>query len=623
MVRLLLILTTLLAASPTLAGYNRQIGPYGLPEPAYTAGQLMRATGADDAAFSGGADDRVMVGSGSTWVDVLLPTCNLAANPPTFLTYDPATNLFACTSATVLVQPAMQVVFGTGAGVTSSPHLMFDDATNELKVGTNALPGSIQFTMNASTFGFAQVQGRGGGSYVRFYPNRNVAIASDNLYLGVDSQNDSATDGIYVTTNNNDAGVGQLRYGLREDGKILLYSPDSAGIAITFQVPNLGLFDGQDYRLPTAKTSVDRYCLAASTDTVQQLSWVDCALLGGRSGGQTLRGGTASSQSLTLVSNAASALTGNVNVESTISLFPSGVSTSSALAAIDWASTWSITGSSAFPRPLQMRGTVDYQVMPFLGLPPLLFFFAPRYEFAQTGTLAGAAAFQHQSVFYPETGITTTLDFENVVGSGVVNDTPVFDRAGTGAFNASANYVFMRSTGTVQTGVTIDRGTAILLRDWGGAGTLNKQRGLVVENKAKCTAPNCTGISNASTTDYPGAIQTLTAVGNAINFNSRTTVYINQTSASATLTLTSVPTIADGVDGQQILLQNVDIAGNTAIAIQDNGTLAGSNVELSTQLSCPLMNVGGTVLTLNTGDIAEFVFNGSLSNWYLRGCSDL
>lgn len=621
--RSILAALVLLAATSARADYNRQVGVVALPDPAFTTGQVMRATGTDNAEVTGGADDRVMVGNGASWIDTAIPLCSLTANPPQFLWYNTANNTFSCLGATVLAQPAMQVLFGTGTGVTSSSHFKFDDATNSIMVGDVVTPGELEFPMNASTFGFGQVRGRAGGSYMRFYPNRNVAIAAETTFFGIDSQNDSDgsanTNGVFITSDNNDAGVGWLRYGWREDGRMVFYSPNNSGISISLQTPNLGLFDGQAYTLPTAKPAVDRYCLGSTI--AGAWSWVDCALLGGRVGGQTLYGGTAASTNLVLGSNAANLRTGYIGTSSVLNLFPSGVAgltTNDPL--IDWTSTWSITSTTGFPYVLRANGALNYTAAPVFGLPPQMFSFGSTitYDAANTG-MAGLATYYSGPTFSPATGRTPIFLGNSTSGLATFTDKPTFTRAGTGNYDATSGYVGFKSFFQISGG-TMPDAVGFRVQDATGAGTLTSRRGYVVDNLTKCTPPACVGLSNASTTDYPGATQNLNASGAITGCQTRTSAYITQGSAGATLRINAAPTLANGNDGQTCRITNVDTAGNTAFSIEDETVTAGTNLRVSVAASCNLCALG--TCTLNTRDFVEFAYNGVLGDWIMTGCAN-
>lgn len=93
------------------------------------------------------------------------------------------------------------------------------------------------------------------------------------------------------------------------------------------------------------------------------------------------------------------------------------------------------------------------------------------------------------------------------------------------------------------------------------------------------TAPALTGAGDLTMSGRlvatPSAAQNVTAVGYTILANAT----VVQLTADASYTLTSAPTVADGQDGQMLLIVNVDTVD--VVTLQDQGTLAGSNLRLS------------------------------------------
>lgn len=93
--------------------------------------------------------------------------------------------------------------------------------------------------------------------------------------------------------------------------------------------------------------------------------------------------------------------------------------------------------------------------------------------------------------------------------------------------------------------------------------------------------------------------QVITAVGNAI-LAAGDYVQLNNTSGGS-LTLTSAPTIADGLDGQSISIMNV---GADNVVIQDQGTLAASNLRLT-----------GNTVTLGPRDSLTLRYDSTVGDW--------
>lgn len=646
MVNALVILIALLAsASSARADYNRQVGPAGLPEATYVPGQFMRATDADNAKLVGGTNHTVPVGQGvsSAYNDATLETCNPFASPPQFLWYNATTHDFECVNYGLAAGPVGAVQRSNGSGtLVGDAHLSFDTTDDTLTIGeAGTNPGKIAFTMSGSTpsTAFGQVQGRGGGHYIRFYPDRRIATSSESFYLGLDSQVNGLTDAFFITRENPDPFLGALVFRFGEDHTQRFYSAVGDGTFTSLQAKPSGSAGNQTWTLPST-TPTNGYCIktngtgewffdpcgAGVTDHGGLTGLLDddhtqYAYLAGRAGGQTLLGGTVAAQNIVLGSNSASSLTGYVGTISPMRLFAAGLSTASSINAIEWSSTWSLTSNVAFPRVAYAQGTFDYQQMPLLGLGPGFFLFQGRLAYDATGSIFGAGIYYNGMTHDAKTGRTVTMNYENASAHlASFIDRPSFTRTGTGTYDASANYVGFKSWGEVLTGVTLDRATGIVLEDWGGAGTLNKQRGLVVDNKTKCTAPNCVGISNASTTDYPGATQNLNASGAITGCTTRTSAYITQGSAGATLRINAAPTLADGRDGQTCRITNVDTAGNTAFSVEDETVTAGTNLRVSVAASCNLCALG--TCTLNTRDYVEFTYNGVLGDWIMTGCAN-
>jgi len=100
----------------------------------------------------------------------------------------------------------------------------------------------------------------------------------------------------------------------------------------------------------------------------------------------------------------------------------------------------------------------------------------------------------------------------------------------------------------------------------------------------------------------PGAV-TIDAVGDTIAVGAK--VLVDITVTGGPFTLTSTPTIADGADGQVIILQNV--SGN-AVVLQDQGTLGGSNLRLT-----------ATTVSLSVRDSVILRYSSTIGDWVQIG----
>lgn len=99
----------------------------------------------------------------------------------------------------------------------------------------------------------------------------------------------------------------------------------------------------------------------------------------------------------------------------------------------------------------------------------------------------------------------------------------------------------------------------------------------------------------------PSATQTLSLAGDAITIASVIKQIDNSTGAS--LTLTSTPTIADGVTGQMIIIVNVDSVDS--VVLQDETALAGSNLRFR----------AATSLTLAAKESVMMTYNSAVGDW--------
>jgi len=100
----------------------------------------------------------------------------------------------------------------------------------------------------------------------------------------------------------------------------------------------------------------------------------------------------------------------------------------------------------------------------------------------------------------------------------------------------------------------------------------------------------------------PSTAQVIDAAGDAILANA-TIVELNP---DGDYTLTSTPTIADGTEGQ-ILYITMDPAEANTVTIQDQGTLASSNIQLLNNVPSRTISAGSTLaLRFNGTDWQEF-----------------
>jgi hypothetical protein len=128
-------------------------------------------------------------------------------------------------------------------------------------------------------------------------------------------------------------------------------------------------------------------------------------------------------------------------------------------------------------------------------------------------------------------------------------------------------------------------------------GTLTNQVGVDIEHLTDAATINV-GVRNASTTVYtPPAAQSITAAATAIAPTS--TVF--EITSDGNYTLTATPTIANGQDGQVVTIINV---GANTVTLQDQGTLANSNLRL-----------GAATRALAPRDNIELLYDSAVGDW--------
>lgn len=101
----------------------------------------------------------------------------------------------------------------------------------------------------------------------------------------------------------------------------------------------------------------------------------------------------------------------------------------------------------------------------------------------------------------------------------------------------------------------------------------------------------------------PATAQSITGVGVAI----APARMIHEFTSDGNYTLTVAPTIADGADGQLLLLVNV---GANTVTLQDQGTLASSNLRLTGNTVA--LGPRDSIWLYYTGDVGDWVQIGSL-----------
>ena len=114
-------------------------------------------------------------------------------------------------------------------------------------------------------------------------------------------------------------------------------------------------------------------------------------------------------------------------------------------------------------------------------------------------------------------------------------------------------------------------------------------------------APEGSVTNKALEVSTPAAAQSITGVGVAF----APTRKRHQFTSTGNYTLTVAATIPDGVDGQELVLVNV---GANTVTIQDQGTLAGSNLRLA-----------AATLAIGPRDSVRLWFSAVVGDWIQDG----
>jgi len=341
------------------------------------------------------------------------------------------------------------------------------------------------------------------------------------------------------------------------------------------------------------------------------------AALAGRSGGQTLIGGTADGNALTLKGNSADT-TDPVVLASPLKIAasPNNIIVDSGGTTRLTISTIATFTSTIAVAPAASTGNLVNVVIDDVGgITGNRIFYRANVGSTNNGCLIEA---NNRTVTIFDGGPTATLDpvtartgvkmlgmsFTPSVGGGIAGT--VVDELL--AFRGKPGLSLFTGTVTALYGLdlpapAITGGTPVITTARGinignyGASQIATSVAIDIAAQSGSTTVNM-GIRNAASTIFtPSTVQTLVA-GTAILANA-TLVMINST---GNVTLTSTPTIADGQDGQILVVLNVDTADT--ITLQDQGTLASSNLRLV-----------GTGVALAPRESVMLVYSSTVGDW--------
>ncbi len=331
-------------------------------------------------------------------------------------------------------------------------------------------------------------------------------------------------------------------------------------------------------------------------DTGLDTLTVDVDLSEGKAGGETLTGGTSTDESLTLSPSSATQ-PGSILI---LNANPTYTSAPSALISIP--STRTITANYASQKQPKLIHDNSTRVMTTAGnsgsAPMIGIDLQYTYKNAN-GVIANlsASAFGNSNISYRDAAIIQADGA--AIGGGFARSfysQPTYQSINGGTISAS-HYGFTYSPVVDAAAVSIMTGLIVGPPVLSNGGTVASYIGVDIQQITNSTTP--TGIRNASTTvNTPAANTNITAVSATIRIDAS----IVTLTANNSYTLTSAPTIADGQDGQILRIINVDTADT--ITIQDQGTLASSNLRLS-----------ATTIALGPRDSITLVYSSTIGDW--------
>lgn len=165
----------------------------------------------------------------------------------------------------------------------------------------------------------------------------------------------------------------------------------------------------------------------------------------------------------------------------------------------------------------------------------------------------------------------------------------------------------IRFAGDTDAGLRYNSGPALQFSNGGNAVTVQTSATAVTGNLNANAALAVTGTlttANARISTPPTA-QAIAAATDTITVGDADYNAPISNTTGGSITLTSAPTIANGTDGEEILLYNV---GTQDVVLQDQGTLANSNLRLT-----------AATITLTPRDSVRLMFSSTVGDWLQVG----
>lgn len=205
--------------------------------------------------------------------------------------------------------------------------------------------------------------------------------------------------------------------------------------------------------------------------------------------------------------------------------------------------------------------------------------------------------------------MTWEADTQTITGGSITSfvSSPSFTVINSGTFTA-ANFRNYSGGGVVQNGATLTTRTCYLVQDITipGTGVVTNNIGVDIPTLTAGSTLNI-GFRVASPTVFTPTTKAITATTDTIP-TTAPVIRLNNTSGSSK-TLASTPTIADGQNGQLIRIFN---SSAQDVVLQDQGTLGSSNLRLV-----------ATTRTLSTRDSIVLLYSSDVGDWIEIGFSNV
>ena len=224
---------------------------------------------------------------------------------------------------------------------------------------------------------------------------------------------------------------------------------------------------------------------------------VQYALLAGRSGGQVLKGGTATADTLDLYPNSAAVADtqGAIRAFGFLAVQPQNLTITQADTLLTLGgSTYTHNAAGSALSAVLFNGTLKYTAQPTSGFPPKLFTSQPTIDVEGAYTLGNVPFCYNGPTYQPNGGAGVIFTLQDQWAS--YYDAPIFAQGGSGGvLDAAATYTAFRSVVTVNSSLTLVTRRGFRVDEAAGAGSITTQIGFDIAALAKGT--NNYGIQSA------------------------------------------------------------------------------------------------------------------------------